>query len=270
MPAKNQPRRQNKNTSVPEASMISDDHDPDMYETMCEKMLEDLEGMKCKSEPDKIAVSVAKLLIPMMSKSVKLAVDSVTVNKPQFEKAKANIRLVKYETDKLEQYTRRENIRIHNLAHDPTKGTLTDTVLEMLNEMLCHNFENGTPPRLEDKDISVCHYAGKKPQIDDSKPRQILVRFVSRKSVYLVFKYKKNLGEMAKYKNIFISDDLTLLRMKLKGIVKSTPGVTKVHSVDGNIHCDKDNKHFVISTPDDLFDIGVDVDLEQLGLAQFI
>lgn len=41
----------------------------------------------------------------MLPNSVKLAVDHVTVNKPQFEKAKANTRLVKYETEKLEQYT---------------------------------------------------------------------------------------------------------------------------------------------------------------------
>lgn len=76
----------------------------------------------------------------MLPNSVKLAVDHVTVNKPQFEKAKANTRLVKYETEKLEQYTRRENIRFYNLAHDPTSGHLTDAVLVILNEMFSFKY----------------------------------------------------------------------------------------------------------------------------------
>lgn len=84
-----------------------------------------------------------------------------------------------------------------------------------------------------------------------------------------MYRYKKNLKLNEKYKteNIYITDDLTQLRLKLKSIVKDVPGVTKIHTKDGNIHCDKGGTHFVISNPDDLFSLGIDeIDYEELGL----
>ena len=39
-----------------------------------------------------------------------LSLRSFVKRAPDFEKAKSNIRVKKYETDRLEQYTRRENI----------------------------------------------------------------------------------------------------------------------------------------------------------------
>ncbi|WAR17083.1 hypothetical protein MAR_031677, partial [Mya arenaria] len=75
--------------------------------------------------------------------------------------------------------------------------------------------EDGTPsPFLIESDISTCHRVGGKTN-GAGKPRQIIVRFVSRQSVHLVFRNKKNLALMEKYKNIFITDDLTQLRMEL-------------------------------------------------------
>lgn len=187
------------------------------------------------------------------------------VTKPDFEKAKASIRVVKYDVDKLEQYTRRENIRIHNLQVEPTK--MTETVVEVLNDIFLHEDVDNPPCVIRAADISVCHPVGKK---DGDK--QSIVRFVSREKVKHVFKYKKNLKDIEKYKNdnVFITDDLTPLRMRLKKIVRETPGTTRVHALDGNIHCDKDGKHHVVSNPDDLFLLGVDVDLEALGLKTFI
>ncbi|WAR01334.1 hypothetical protein MAR_007892 [Mya arenaria] len=98
------------------------------------------------------------------------------------------------------------------------------------------------------------------------KPRQIIVRFVSRQSVHLVFRNKKNLALMEKYKNIFITDDLTQLRMKLKSVLKETVGVSRFHSRDGNLRCQKDGKQYTVATPDDLHVLGIEVDLKRLGL----
>ena len=47
--------------------------------------------------------------------------------------------------------------------------------------------------------------------------------------------------------------------------------VTKVYTRDGNIHCDKDGPHHVISSPDDLFDLVVDeINYGELGLASLV
>ena len=78
---------------------------------------------------------------------------------------------------------------------------------------------------------------------------------------------------MDKYKaeNVYITDDLTQLRLKLKSMVKNIDGVTKMFTRDGNIHCDNGGSYFVISSPDDLFNLGVDeINYEELGLSNVV
>ena len=237
--------------------------------------MQDLSNLKVKKKnTDKIAYNVAKILIPFLGKTVRSSVESYSVPKPDFEKPKANIRVNKYENDRLEQYTRRENIRIHNLPVVQGKS-LTENVVETLNDMFSHGAEADPPYRVQEKDISVCHRVSRKQARDadedesDAGKKQTIVRFVSRRTVNHVYKYKKNLKEIEKYKtdNVFITDDLTQLRLKLKSMVKDIDGVTKVHTKNGNIHCDKGGTHYVISSPDDLFDLGLDeINYEELGL----
>jgi len=133
-------------------------------------------------------------------------------------------------------------------------------VLSLLNELL--NMADIAKP-ITEKDVSACHRVGKK---TDGKIRQVSVRFVSRQHVHDVFKVKKKLSDIDRYENLFITDDLTQLRLKLRAVLKGTPGVTGVHSVNGSLHCTKDNKQFTVSNPDDLHVLGIDVDLKKLGL----
>ena len=133
------------------------------------------------------------LLIPFLGKIVRSSVESYSVQKPDFEKAKANIRVNKYEHDRLEQYTRRENVRIHNLP--VVEGqTLTETVFETLNDMFNHGAEADPPFQVNEKDISVCHQVNCKQEKfgDDvetvTSRKQIIVRFVSRRVINNVYK----------------------------------------------------------------------------------
>lgn len=236
--------------------------------------MHDLSNLKIKNDNDKIAYNVAKILIPFLGKTVRSSVESYSVQKPDFEKAKANIRVNKYETDRLEQYTRRENIRIHNLPVVDGKSLLSN-VVDTLNDMFSYGAEGDPPFRVEERDISTCHRINRKQELtgddDDAgaNRKQTIVRFVSRRVVANVYKYKKNLKEMVKYNsdNVYITDDLTQQRLKLKAVVKDIDGVSKVFTKDGNIHCDKGGSHFIITSPDDLFNLGVDsINYEELGL----
>lgn len=236
--------------------------------------MHDLSNLKIKNDNDKIAYNVAKILIPFLGKTVRSSVESYSVQKPDFEKAKANIRVNKYETDRLEQYTRRENIRIHNLPVVDGKSLLSN-VVDTLNDMFRYGAEGDPPFRVEERDISTCQRINRKQELtgddDDAgaNRKQTIVRFVSRRVVANVYKYKKNLKEMVKYNsdNVYITDDLTQMRLKLKAVVKDIDGVSKVFTKDGNIHCDKGGSHFVITSPDDLFNLGVDsINYEELGL----
>ena len=266
-----------KETSAPKAGAAK--HcEPEEDDEFVVEAMQDLSNLKIKNDTDKIAYNVAKVLIPFQGKTVRSSVESYSVQKPDFEKAKANIRVNKYENDRLEQYTRRENVRIHNLP--VVEGqTLTETVVETLNDMFNHGAEADPPFQVNEKDISVCHRVNRKQEKDGddvetvASRKQTIVRFVSRRVVNNVYKFKKNLKEMDKYKkdNVFITDDLTQLRLKLKAMVRNTEGVTKVYTRDGNIHCDKDGSHHVISSPDDLFDLGVDeINYVELGLSSLV
>lgn len=189
--------------------------------------------------------------------------------KEKVDKLQANIRTNYYHVDKLEQYTRRENMRIHGWKFDP-KADLAVQVVELLNhavDIKDKSDQNKSPPmaKFSVEDISVCHPL--KPKAGSGK-QQVIVRFVSRSKLYQVFRVKKFLKTSPTYKDVFITDDMTPLRMKLLGVVKENPGTSEVFTREGNIHCSYKNKHFVITSPDDLFNIDMEVDFERLGLTQ--
>lgn len=240
---------------------------------------------------DKIAAAVARTLQSKFD-AIEQKIDDLTsscVTKPELEKTKANVRVGRYLTDELEQYTRRENVRIHNMR-DTGDVPLLDAVVTLFNDII--NFVNpedaeGNPIEASDtnpgdaaedatvgnqisaSDISICHRVGKPSA--GSKPRQVIVRFVSRQTVFKLFKFKKNLKNMGGlkeglYKDVFVTDDLTQLRLKLRSVLKDAEGISNVYSRDGTLHCTKDKKQYAVSSPDDLHAIGIDVDLEKLGL----
>lgn len=191
--------------------------------------------------------------------------------KEQVEKLQANIRLNYYNNDKLEQYTRRENMRIHGWKFDP-KADLSGQVVDLLNHAVDLS-QNGqqAPPRVDvskgpifnQHDISICHPIKAK---DGSVKQQVIVRFVSRAKLYQAFRVKKYLKKSEALKGVYITDDLTPLRMKLFAAVKAHSGTSDVYTRDGSTHCTYKGKHHVISSPDDLFHIEMEVDFDRLGL----
>ena len=169
-----------------------------------------------------------------------------------------------YYNDSNEQYSRRESIRIHGLAY------AKDEKVEEVEKKAMKVFEDAGL-EIEDRDISILHRAGK--EKDGTKP--ILVKFISRKTRNDVMKMKKNLKEKEGYEGVFITDDLTPLRMRLLGYVKKLPGVKKAWSYDGKIKVEMEQKVdpndkssiYTIQNPDDLFDLGYNqVDYHKLGL----
>ena len=187
------------------------------------------------------------------------------------EKECVNSRLLlaKYENDRLEQYTRRENIRVAGISEE----------------------QGETPEGLEAKIVGVCkdvgvnitpdafaavHRVGKK----GDKPRQVMVRFVSRRVRDTVVGRKKVLKEQDK--GVFINDDLTLLRSKMMYAIKQTKKWI-VWSVRGVLHCTKKlpegvrpeegrrQELVIVETPDDLIKVGItSIDLADLGLQNVI
>ena len=173
------------------------------------------------------------------------------------------LRRLTYDNDRLEQYTRRENIRIFGVQHEA--GESTESVEKKALEVM-----NATGASVSSNDISACHRVGG-PR-NGSQP--IIVRFVSRKKRAEVMKKKRHLKDQRK--QTFITDDLTGQRLKLFHYVKDLNYIEKVWTVDGKIFCVKktapgvtdQSKPIVIENADDLFKLGEDtVDWAKLGLS---
>ena len=155
--------------------------------------------------------------------------------------------MAKYDTDRLEQYTRRETIRISGLPEEEGEDVIGKVV----------DLGKKIGVDLDTKDISVVHRNGRKIQ---GQHRQILCRFVSRASADKLHAKRSHLKDFAEYRSkVFINEDLTPLRSRMLGYAKSVPGVKRVSSKNGRIFCNMENDKLVIlDTPDDMFKLGLE------------
>jgi archaellum component FlaC len=122
-------------------------------------------------------------------------------------------------TNDVEQYSRRNNIRIHGM-HPNADGTSTDAVLTVIRDKL--------HIQCEADDIESSHPLPKK----SSQPTAaIIVRFRSRKKREEVLRCRRNL----KGTSISISEDLTNLNMQLLNRLKSNDKIRSCWSWNGRI-----------------------------------
>ena len=155
-----------------------------------------------------------------------------------------DVQLNRFQVDKLEQYTRRENIKLYGIPEEEKEDT-SELVLNVAKEI---------GVQLQREDISVSHRvpAPKKA----GKPRPIIAKLVRREKKVEVMRAKKLLKEK-KDVEIYITEDLTKFRVKLVRELRLDDAIKKVWTVDGKVTClMTDGTRKVIDTPDDLFNIG--------------
>ena len=145
--------------------------------------------------------------------------------KKENERLKQAINLNIFANDDLDQYNRRENIRIYGVPEISGKKDDGEDVLFQIAEEL--NIE------LDEWDIQRCHRLGKKLFSNDKtnvgsyskkKPRPIIERLLSfkKRNEFLFSKSKMKASE--KFPNIYLTEDLTQLRYKLQNYVKTKCG----------------------------------------------
>ena len=141
--------------------------------------------------------------------------DIETLNK-QIEEQNEEYKTLKRATEKsknktdetinnLEQYGRRNNLRIYGIQENNTEDaeTTADVVVQTLNNKI----EN---LNLAKQQIDISHRMGKQTNAN-GKHRQIIVKFVSRMTREKIMSRKKQL----KGTNIFIGEDLTRLNNRV-------------------------------------------------------
>lgn len=154
--------------------------------------------------------------------------------------------LNKYDNDKLEQYSRRENVRISGIAEEAneTDGILEAKVIELAGDM---------GVELKSEDISVAHRMGKPKE----GGRPVIVRFCQRKKKDEIMRNKKKLKN--RERKVYVNEDLTSLRAKMMKLAKEQDSVKNVSTRDGSILAwmHTGERPDVINTPDDLYKIGI-------------
>ena len=164
----------------------------------------------------KIYESVASLTsqVSKLQKYLKKSDQKIEELKTKNEKLKQALNTNTLEIDNLQQYSRRENIRIHGIPEPKGKKDDGEEVVIELAEKLGINIES--------YDIQRAHRMGRK-RSPRAKPRPIIARFVKYKHRNDVLLSKSKLKECndKKFKNAFITEDLTPLRSKLLNYVKN-------------------------------------------------
>ena len=186
------------------------------------------------------------------------------VERKMNEKMEANSLLFKYDIDRMEQYSRRESIRISGLPEpaEESEEKLRDSIVE-LGAAIGVNLQPTT--------ISVCHRLGRRVA---GKRRPVICKFVARTSKIALLSSKKNLKGKEEYKGIYINEDLTRIRSKLFHKARQDDKVKNATTKDGKVICYmKEGIHpspVVLETPDDLFKLGFDdVVYKDFGLDDF-
>ena len=124
--------------------------------------------------------------------------------KTELDAVKEEVKQLKFNNDKLEQYTRKDNVVISGIndPHDREEDT-TEKVLALANEI-------GVTVARED--ISTSHRLG---SVTAGYNRPIIVRFARREVKRGLMIKRKQLKNNVEYPNTFINDDLTKNRYKI-------------------------------------------------------
>ena len=190
-------------------------------------------------------------------------------------KLKQIINLNTFKVDSLEQYGRRENLRIYGIPE--SNENIDDD-----GEQIVHDIAKLLNVDLDNWDIQRAHRLGRK---RSNKPRPIIVRFLSFKKRNEILNSKSKLKNNQVYPSAFITEDLTPLRSKLLYYVKHhcDEKFVMCHTRNGNILMKKSANYskaqhskstekvegmgdwLVVSTPDDLFKLDIDVDFTKLN-----
>jgi hypothetical protein len=112
-------------------------------------------------------------------------------------------RVVTLETsnDSLEQYQRRNSLRIAGFPEDENEDILTRT-LELMNTTM------SVEPAITAHDVDRIHRVGKK---DGGKPRSVIIKFATYRARHRVMQHRRNLRNTT----YFINEDLTRVRSTL-------------------------------------------------------
>ena len=178
--------------------------------------------------------------------------DQHTKEREELNKAKTIIQTQHFELDRLEQYSRRDSVRIVGLseASDPAQENTTQIALDLAKDL-------GVV--LKEDDISTSHRVGAPRNLGTNrKPRPIIVKLVRRDRKTALMKSKRQMKEVPKWNKVYLEEDLTPLRARLVRELRSDG--RQVWTREGRIFTKprEGGKETIqtLDTPDDFLKVG--------------
>ena len=184
------------------------------------------------------------------------------------------LNLVNYRADALNQYGRKEILGVKGLnpsVHGEDAEKIMFDIVKEIEENAKDKEGEAVNIGMTTEHIQRCHFLGedKKRLVCKFIPYRIRMKILLNKRII-------NGATRGKFKNVFISENLTPLRARLLWFMKKkcTTKFTKVHTRDGVIKAKKEGADsstdpwLSVRTPDDLFthlDEGDEFDLEEFN-----
>ena len=163
----------------------------------------------------------------------------------------------KIAVDKLEQYQRKDSLRVNGIPFKEGESTtqLEDSIIDIANKI---------GAKINRGDISVTHRL--KPTQKGIHP--VIVKFSTRRAKDAVYYSKKNLKGMEGMENVFISEDLTRLRYRTLLQAKKVKDFTSITTRGGKIkvYCGNSKIPVTVESPMDLAKLQLEPDYTFLGL----
>ena len=260
-------------------SLLSDESDCEYdIRTLIDSALQALPDSKgdtklAKSTISDIVTAIVTTLVPILTASIENATQKTT--SATIEKMKANIQVNNFAQNSIEQYSRKDNIKVVGLPEADKEDT-PDVVVQLFNEAIIKKHEamlkeseekreaehestegNPTPPPppklISREDLSTAHRIPTK----KAGPRPIIAKFVRRETRDNVMKCRGGLKGHPKGK-IFLHDDLTRLNDKMLWALRTDDSIEVAYSTNCVIWAiTQDKKKVKVETPDDLITAGL-------------
>jgi hypothetical protein len=197
----------------------------------------DVTNIVNKITQDLFGEAFVNKLIKSISALVLAEINEKFVNfEKEINNLKSENRQLRQNIDNLEQYTRRNSIRVFGVPERDGEN-VEDTVLKIFQEKL--------ELQIDKRNIDRCHRVG---QRKNNINRAIIVKFTSYKYRSQVYTNKKKLKGL----KIVIREDLTKMRQMLLVEMKEAFDSKNIWTFDGTIYVAINNKKFVVRTLDDV------------------
>uniref|UniRef100_A0A1Y1KYD8 Zinc finger DNA binding protein n=1 Tax=Photinus pyralis TaxID=7054 RepID=A0A1Y1KYD8_PHOPY len=184
---------------------------------------ESIQGMSGLSDEDTFILKITKAVADTLETKINQKLDAILekfhIYEAQIKEANQHIDVLTKKCDQLEQYSRRNNLRVYGIPETKDEDT---------NLLVCQLIKEKLNVTVYPEDIDRSHRVGR--EISNST-RPILVKFIAYYKKSEVFNNKK----LFKKTPYSVSEDLTKMRYDMLKAAKTKFGKSHVWTSDGRI-----------------------------------